>query len=445
MKRLIYAIALLSLSGITSAQESTTFSLNEAIAYAQRNHSNIKRSELDIQFAKAQVKEYTAIGIPKLNGGVEYNYYAQLPTSLIPADAFAFPGAPPPQEKYIEAQFGTRNNLTFSLTLSTLVFDGSYFVGLKASKGLLDLTKRQADLSKYQVKDLVVKAYLTVLIANENRAVLQNNIDNLTKMRNETQAYYKNGLVEKLDVDRLDLSMANLKTEMEALDRQVDLAYNVLKFQMNFPLNESIVVSDSLHNLLTEPSESDLEGDVALQRIEMDLLQQNIHLNELNTKRYTMGYLPSLSAFAAHQQTLQRDNLFDSDAPGFFPTTIIGLKLDVPIFDGFHKTSKIQQSKVDVLKFKLQLDDFKRAANLEVLNAREIYKNAKMRLDNQDKNLVLAEQILETTRIKYREGVGSSLEMTQAEQELYSTQANRLNALYELVLAKSDLDKALGK
>lgn len=432
------------------AQGVDQFSLSEAVAYAQSKSNTVRSADLDIARSKAEVQEYTAIGIPKLSAGVDYNYFIHIPTQLIPNDAFAFeiPGIPIPEPEpgYSETQFGTRNNLTFALNLNTLVFDGSYFVGLKASRGLLEMTKRQADLTKYDVKHAVVKAYLQVLIAEENKGVLLRNIENLGKMRKETKVFLDNGMVEQLDVDRLDLSLSNLQVELEALARQTELAYNVLKFQMNYPLEGKVELTNKLEDIMALPEDSDLEGEIAFeQRIETDILKQTIRLNELNTKRFTMGYLPSLSAFATHQQVLQRDDLFDGTAPGFYPTTIIGLKLNVPIFDGLDKAAKIKKSKIDVEKFKLQLNDLERSIQLQVINSRAIYKNAKQRLENQDKNLALAEKIHNTTKIKYREGVGSSLEMTQAEQELYRTQANRLNALYELVVAKADLDKALGK
>jgi len=447
MKRLnsLLMVLVLTIAGL-QAQDVEQFSLLEAIAYAQSHSNSIRTAELEVTRAKAEVQEYTAIGIPKLNAGLEYNYYVHLPTQLIPNDAFVIPGFPAPEPGYSETQFGTRNNLTFSLNLNTLVIDGSYFVGLKASKGLMEMTKRQADLTKYDIKHNIVKAYLQVLIAEENKGVLLRNIENVTKMRKETQAFLDNGMVEQLDVDRLDLSLSNLQVELEMLARQTELAYNVLKFQMNYPLEDKIELSNQLDDVLALPDAEDMDGEIAFdRRIETDIMKQTIHLNELNTKRFTMGYLPSLSAFAVHQQVLQRDDLFDGNQPGFFPTTIVGLKLNVPIFDGLDKAAKIKKSKIDVEKFKLQLNDLERSITLQVINARAIYNNATERLASQDKNLALAERILKTTRIKYREGVGSSLEMTQAEQELYRTQANRLNALYELVVAKADLDKALGK
>lgn len=447
MKRLnsLLIVLVMTITGM-QAQDAEQFSLLEAIAYAQAKSNSVRTSQLEVARSKAEVQEYTAIGIPKVNGGVEYQYFVHLPTSLIPNDAFAFPGAPAPEPGYSETSFGTKNNLTFELSLNTLVFDGSYFVGLKASRGLMEMTKRQADLTKYDIKHLVVKAYLQVLIAEENKGVLLRNVENIQKMRDETQVFLDNGMVEQLDVDRLDLSLSNLQVDLEMLTRQTELAYNVLKFQMNYPLEDEITLFDKLEDVLALPDADDLDGEINLdRRIETDIMKQNIRLNELNTKRFTMGYLPRLSAFAVHQQVLQRDDLFDATQPGFFPTTIVGLKLDVPIFDGFDKAAKIKKSKIDVQKFQLQLNDLERNITLQVTNARATYSNATGRLVSQDKNLALAEKIMKTTRIKYREGVGSSLEMTQAEQELYRTQANRLNALYELVVAKADLDKALGK
>lgn len=431
------------------AQEDTEaelFTLEEAISYATSNHTSVQKIKYDLEYSRAQLKEYTAVGIPKVTAKLDYNYFIHLPTSLIPASAFAPPGTPVDENEYIEAQFGTRNQLTADVTLSTLVFNTSYFIGLKASQSLIELTRKQGNITIQELKYNVRNAYLTVLIAAENKEILEKNIENLKKTLRETQDFYENGLVELLDVDRLKLSLANLEAELGVVNRQVELARNVLKFQMNYPLENPIELSDNLEKLMIIADEEDLDGKIPFgSRPELAVLKQSKYLNELNLKRYKMNYVPSLSAFISHQQTLQRNNLFDGKAPGFFPTTVLGFSLNIPIFDGLDSKAKVEMTEIDIKRINLQMTEFKNGMSSQVYNARTNYRNAQERFDNQKKSLDLAERILNTTKIKYNEGVGSSLELVQAERDLYTTQANYINALYDFVVAKTSLDQALGK
>lgn len=450
----------LVLSLLSPVQAQEAFSMQQAIEYATKNSIASQKSRLSIEDANAQVREYKAIGIPQVNGKIEYQNFLKRPTSFLPdfispavvGIMEGFQLVPPGTSEQFASdavtpvQFGVNNSLTFSVTASTLVFDGSYFVGLKAAKGLRDLTARQAALSEYNTRYAVAKSYLTVLIAEENKKILLLNITNLQKLRDETEAFYKSGLVELLDVDRLDLSLQNLRTEAEIVERQVQLAYNVLKFQMNYDIAQPITLTDALPALIVEPTEEELTGTIKYdQRLEMDVLQRTEYLNELNVKRLQMAYAPNLVAFATYQQQLQRNNLFDNDEAGFFPAAIAGLTLNVPIFDGFDKQAKIQRARISQRSFQIEIDAFRRAMTLEVTNARAQYTNARARLTAQEKNLALAQRIVDRTKTKYKEGAGSSIEIITAEQELYRTQANYLNALYDLVVAKTDLDKALGK
>ena len=463
MKKLRNSVNIfLAMLGLTSlsAQEAKIFSIEEAIKYAQENSISVQQSKLDLDRSKQQVREYTSIGLPQATINAEYNYNINLPTQLLPdfltpavvgtLEAFqlvpAGTGANLPEGQPQPVQFGTKNSFRAGFNVNQLVFDGSYFVGLKAAKGLVQMTTRQTDLSMQQIKNNVKKSYLTVLIAQENRKILYKNIENLEKLLKETKAFKESGLIEQLDVDRLDLSLSNLKSENEMVGRQVELAYNVLKFQMNFPLYEAIGLSDSLNSMMEEPVDGDLSGKPNFDnRFEVQILKQSEYLNELNVKRYKMGYAPSVSAFFTHQYQIQRNNLFDKDEAGFFPISIIGASVNVPIFDGFNKDSKIKMAEIDRKKINLQLKQFELASTLELENARVAYKNAKERMTNQQKNLDLAERILNTTKIKYKEGIGSSMEITTAEQELYRTQANYMNAVYDVAVAIADLERILGK
>ena len=445
---------------VLAQSEPQLFSLEQAIDYGLKHSISIEKSALDIANAEAQVKEYQAIGIPKLNAKIDYTNNVIRPTSFLPdfispavvgiLEGFRLvPGgsaAQIPTGGVTPVQFGVNNNLTASITASTLVFDGSYLVGLKAAKGLRELVKRQANLTDFQVRYSIMKAYALVLVAEENKNVLSKNIENLKKLFTETKAFKEAGFVEQLDVDRLELSVSNLQSEQEIVQRQVDLAYNALKFMMGYDVLKPIALSNKLDDLLIIPTDAELNGNVPHDsRIEMEVLKRTEYLNELNVKRLQMGYYPNVTAFASFQEQLQRNNLFDKNATGFTKAAFVGATINIPIFDGFDKRSKIQRARIDQRRYQLEIENFKLAMNLEVTNSRAIYRNALQRLDNQNKNLVLAEKILVRTKIKYKEGVGSSIEITTAEQELYRTQANKMNALYELVAAKIDLDKALGK
>ena len=437
---LIFALCI-SINGFVSGQDS--YSIDDAVQYAIANSSKTKLNQLDLAKAEGQIKEYRAIGLPQLKGSVNYQHFINLPTSLLPAEIFGGP-----EGTFAEIQFGLKNSVNAGLELNTLIFDGSFFTGLRAQRIYRELVFKQAGQNNYEIRKSVTKAYLGVLIADRNKRIIEKNIENLGKTLEETQIFYENGFVEKLDVDRLQLSFDNLETEISRIDRMIDLSKNVLKFQMNYPLDQNISLNESLDDLadkvFLDPVNLDEKFDIT-SRPEFAVIETGEKLNELNVESIQRGYLPSLVGFANYQTAVQRNNLFDTDEPGFFPTTIVGLALSVPIWDSYSRKAQIQQAKVDLEVTQVQKSEFERAVNFEIINARLSYQNAMTTVNNSKRSENLANRIYSTTQIKFKEGVGSSLELSQAEQNLYSAQANYINALYDLVVAKTDLDIALGK
>jgi outer membrane protein TolC len=434
-------VLLLFLSQLSYGQE--VFSIEEAVAFGIANSSQSLVNQLEIAKAEAQIKEYRSSGLPQVRGSVNYQHFVNLPVSLLPAEFFG--GAP---GTFAEVQFGLKNSLNGGIELNQLIFDGSFFTGLKAQRIYRDLVSKQANQSEYETKKNITKAYLGVIIAERNRRIIEKNIENLEKTLEETTIIYENGFAEKLDVSRLQLSFDNLNTELTRIDRLISLSKNILKFQMNYPLENPITLSESLDDLadMVFIDDVDLDANVDIsQRPEFGVLEVAEKLNELNVEVLRKGYLPSIAGFANAQTQIQRNNLFDQDAPGFFPTTIVGLAMSVPIWDSFTKKHKIQQAQVDVELARIQKNEFERAVSLEVYNARLNYENAMNQVSSRKRSESLANEIYETAKIKFQEGVGSSLELVQAEQNLYSAQANYATALYDLVVAKTDLDLALGK
>jgi outer membrane protein TolC len=454
-KHLLFLMALALLSPLwLSAQEPASFSLEEAIRYAYENNLNLKNAQIKVADAREQIVERRSTGIPQLKSSVGYNYFIDIPTQILPD--FLSPAIygvllneglvsdlPSFSQEGLPAQFGTKHNLTASLDLSVMAFDASYLLGLKAARMYKEYAVRELDATRQEIKYQVISAYLPTLLLEENLKMLDKNIGSVDALLRETQALYREGFVEQLDVDRLELSLANLSIERENLARQKELALNNLKFALGYPMDQQLEVTEELTALSAQAAPEDLSGTINYAvRPEYNLAGKGLELSELNVGLNRSGYIPTLTLFGSYQQSLFANDLSEGQ---WFPTTVVGAQLNIPIFDGLNKKAKVQRARLDLETARNQMLDLERLINLEVTNARSSYINAQQRLKSQERSLQLAEKIYQTTQIKYREGVGSSIEVTQAEQSLYQTQQLYIQALYDLTLAKVSLDKALGR
>ena len=445
------------------AQEGSpmSFSLKAAQEYAVKNHAMSKNAELSVRYSRKQVMETTAIGLPQISADVSYQYFMDIPTQVAPAGAFGFPdeinniiGAvavekglplpPAPEEGQItEFQFGTDHNASAGITINQLIFDGTYIIGLRAAKTYVALSQKQLQQTHTDIRNNVAKAYYAVLVSEENKKITGKNISSLEKIYFETNELFKNGFVEKLDVDRLELSLSNLKTQLNNVSRQSELSYSLLKFQMGMSLKDDVVVTDSLALLTGDLKDlSDLQLDLANRADYQGLLVRR-DLAKLNIQRYQTNLVPSMGAFMSHSQNAYRYKFNFFEAGNWYPTTLVGFQLRIPIF-GLQNTALIQQARIDHERIKNQGELMEQSIQLEVKQAKTNHKSAMNIYEAQKKNLKLAEDIYHTTLIKYNEGVGSSLEVANAQTEMFQTQGNYINTLFDLLNAKADLEKALG-
>ncbi len=419
------------------------FTVESAVQYGLKNSTAVKMNNIDIARAEQDVKEYYAIGLPKINASSQYQHYLEIPVSFVPAEFF---GGPP--GTFAELQFGLSNTLVSGINFNTLIFDGSFFTGLKAQKLYRELTRKSINQTEFDIRKNITEAYVNVLIGLENIKILDKNLENLDQSITETRAFYENGFVEKLDVDRLELSYDNLVAQKKTIERVVELGKNLLKFQMNYPLEKEIILEQNLDDIvnvvLTEEVQLDEKPNYKL-RPEYDALLLTQELNNINLKATRNGRYPSLTGFGNYQTQLQRNNLFDSDEPGFTPISIVGLQLNVPIYNGGSVRIKENKIKLDIEKTELQRKEFERGVNLQINNAYQQYLNAKEAVYSAKRRQALAEDIYDITLIKYKEGVGSSIEKSQAERELYTSQQQYMQALFDLVSSKIALDSASGK
>ncbi|HQT23165.1 MAG: transporter [Sphingobacteriales bacterium 17-39-43] len=438
-----YLTLILCLFSITDVRAQLTdtvahFSLQEAIEYAQRNQSSIQNAKIDEEIAANTVKQTVGIGLPQVNGSVNFQDFLKVPTNLVPGEIFGQPG------KLLPVQFGVKYQSSFGLELNQLLFDGTYLVGLQASKTYKELSSKSLKRSRIETAVAVTKAYYSVLVSNEQLNLLDANMLRLKKSLDDTKALYKNGFVEKIDVDRLTVLNNNLETERENVIRLLDLNVNLLKFQMGMSIQSKLTLKDSIAGLQVVQTFAVSDTSAYKNRIEYSLLETQKKLNELDLKRYKSQFLPSLSAFGNTSQNLLA-NSFGSLFDRSFPTTIIGFRLSVPLISGGIKLYQVRNAKLEILKTHNNLINLKNGIRLEVEQAQTTYRNGLKSLENQNRNMELAQEVLRVTKIKYEQGVGSSIEVTTAETSLKEAQNNYINALYDLLINKVNMDKASGK
>lgn len=439
--RYLTLIICLCLGFSVRAQQSDTvaaFSLKQALDYAQNHQVSILNARIDEDIAKNTVKQTIGIGLPQLSGNANFQDFIVLPTSLLPGDFFGMPGTQVP------VQFGVKYQSLVGLDLNQLLFDGSYLVGLQASKTFRELSSKNLTRTRIETAVAVTKAYYSVLVSNEQLNLIDANLDRLRKSLSDTEALFKNGFVEKIDLDRLTVFKNNLETERENVIRLLALNVNLLKFQMGMTVNSRLTLTDSINNLQADQAVVARDSSAYRNRIEYSLLETQKKLNEFDLKRYKSQFLPSLSAFGNTSQSFQSNNfseLFSSN----FPSTIIGLRLSVPIISGGIKLSQVRNAKLVILKTQNDLVNLQNGINLEVEQAQTTYSNSLKSLDNQKRNMDLAQEVLRVSKIKYEQGVGSSIEVTSAETSLKEAQNNYINALYDLMINRVNVEKASGR
>ncbi len=435
----ILSFTLNTLLAQTDSLKVHNFKLESCINYAYEHQTAILNAKIDEDIAKYKVRETTAIGLPQITGVANFQDFLDIPTSLV--DGGNFGGQP---GVLVPVQFGVKYQANPGINISQLLFDGSYIVGLQAAKTFKELSSRILTRTKVETAVAVTQAYYSVLIANERLSLLDANISRLQKTLNDTQQLLKNGFVEKIDVDRLTVLANNIQTERSNVLRLLDLNNNLLKFQMGMPIGNKLIINEKIEDIKFVKETITADTSAYINRPEYALAQTSKKLNQLDLKRYKSQSLPSLAAFGNFSRAFQSNNfntLFDKS----FPTSLIGLQLNVPIFSSGQRYYRVKQAKLAVTKSDNDLFNLQNGINLQINQSQTAYINGLASLENQKSNRTLAQEVLRVTKVKYEQGVGSSLEVTTAETALKEAETNYISALYDALTNKVNLDKALGR
>jgi outer membrane protein TolC len=416
------------------------FTIADCVNYAYTHQHDVVNSSLDVKSAGYHVKEIIGQGFPQINGGASFLDYLKVPTTLLPGDFFGKPGTEVP------VKFGVTYSSGLSVNVNQIIFDPNYFIGLAGRKTYKELYQRSYTRTRIEVNVNVTKAYYQVLVSLEGLKLLDADISQLKQQMDETVARNKQGFVEKIDVDRITVQYNSLVTLRENTMRMLGLNYQLLKFQMSMPIEKELTLKDKLEDIQLNATVADNVNDTTVyhNRIEYGLLETQKRLNEYNVTSKKGQFLPKLSANFTYAPAFQ-SNAFGSLYSNNYQSAYVGLTLSVPIFTGLQHINQLRQSQITVLESQNDLIEMKNAINLQVYQSRVSYINGLQTLNDQKKNRELAQEVLRVSKIKYQQGVGSSIEVTQAQTAVQDADNSYIQGLYNALISKVDLDKAYGR
>lgn len=447
---------------VTTAQDTTyKMSVKEAVEFAEKNSRQVKNALMGIDLQNQTNKEITAAAYPQLTASGNITYYPNVAIQRFPNFIAAAtygvlqqegikngngdPVTVPNDLGFIEAQFGTKYTAGGGVDFNQLLFDGQVFVGLQARKTSMEFARKTAEVTQEQIKANIHKIYYQVLAGQQQISTIDANIARFEELLNDTKELFNNGFAEKLDVSKAEVSLTNLKTEKLRAQNRIEAAYLGLKLLLGMPGRNEIILTDTLPEQIFTEEIVDTKFQYT-DRVEYEQLQLNKRLNEYNIRRYKLSYLPTLSIAANYYKIAQRNsfNFFKGGEP-WFPSSSVALRINVPLFDGFAKAARVRTAKLQLEQTQNNLENLELSIDKEISEARINLRSATATMEYQKKNMELAEQVYNQTKLKYEQGLGSNLEITNSQSELTTAQNNYYAALYDAIVSRVDYLRATGK
>ena len=414
--------------------------LEEAIEFGLENNRNIINANLEVQKAYKEKWKTIATGLPQLSARADYQNFIELPTSLIPAQFFGGNDG-----EFAEVQFGTPQTMSAGITLNQLIFDGSYVVGIEATKVYLDASKNILEKTVLEIRKNIVNSYFSVLLVRANIGFLEKNRDNLNNNLTELIQLFKNGFDEEQSVEQLRLTLSSVESQLRYAQNMERTTLNMLKLLLGFPTASPLFLSDSLE-ILTTPDLFQISDENFKTENNIDIkIAENNLLSESLLYRYERSKsLPRISAFLNGNYTGNSESFtFTNVDQKWFGASLFGVQLQVPIFSSLKRRASSQKAKISVSQARSLLKETKERIFIETQAASNKYKLAIENYFTAKENLALANRIKDKNQIKYFEGMVGSFELRQAQLQLYSAQNNYIKAIQSVVQKKIGLETLL--
>ena len=442
MKKVLLTMLVLYSAAI-GAQENqrTRFSVDEAIAYALNFNRNLKNASRDLKDAEAQKWITIASGLPQIAGSVQYQNQLKQPVAQIPAEFFG--GAP---GTYTTVVFGQPQSMNASVQWNQLLFDGSYIVGVQATKTFLDYSKNLFEKTLMQVRTQTVKSYTNVLIAEAGTALLLKNKASLDQSIVEVTALMENGLIEEEALEQLKITSFNIESQLKNSKRLVEISHQMLNLVMGRPISAELQLSESIDDMIAKDAigallERSFELD---QNVDFKMVSNLNSQRSLELKLAKSKALPTLSAFWSYGQNSFSDSFnFLGEDNQWFQSSIVGVNLEIPIFSSLLRTAQTQRAKIAYEQAKTQKEETISLLELDYANKSSAYELAIDLYNNSRQNLELAERIAHKNEIKFKEGISSSFDLRQAQLQLYESQQEYLLAMQNLITSRVELENLM--
>lgn len=414
-----------------------SLTIDEALNIAVENNKTLKNARQEILISRRNYFENLAAGLPQISSSASLNDNLKLMTQLIPAEFFG--GEP---GTYIPVQFGTKYNASYGVYASQMLFNGALYVGLKTLKLLEQLTEQSLEKSEVDLKKSIMSNYFLILISERSKEILESSKENLNSILLQTEKMQQVGMREEIDVDKISVSLTMLKSNQQSTDLNTELNYNLLRFQLGIDPETPLKLTSSLEEILARyKSDLLLNQDFVIENhIDYRLLKTQERVAERKLQVEKAAYLPTLSGFYSYSRMgMDNDLNFDS----WYPTSMIGLQLDLPIFNSGVKYQKIKKAKIGIEMARTNTSMVSDQLRLTEKQLRNNLRIAKEKFNSQSENIEVAERIIANTQKKYEQGMASVFDLIQANNDFLAAEGDYLNAVFELLSAQMELDVLL--
>ncbi len=424
-----------------SAKSAHKFSIQQCVEYAREHSTEVKNALLNVKIQEQENRGITAMALPNISASGNIMHFPSIATTMLPAKIFD-PNAG--ENDFAAVKFGVPYTSEIGVSLQQILFDGQVFVGLQARKASIDLQNKIVDVTDEAIKGNIYKVYYQLAVSKTQIDLIDANISKVEKLLHDVTILNQNGFVEKLDVDKTSVQLANLKTVKQKTQNQISNGYLALKYLIGMPAKDELILSDSVtdeqikeRSLAYEYNYNDVKS--------FQLLEITKKLNDYNIKRYKYSKMPTLALVGSYNTSAQRTEFDIFKQRKWYPSSYVGINLSVPIFSGFAINANIKKAQLQAQQTENSVNNMKMVIDNAVAIAQNNFSNAIATLDFQKKNMQLAKDVYSQTKKKYDSGLSNNTEINSTQTDLITAETNYINAMYDAVISKIDYLISIGK